>query len=84
MIGKLIILGLEEVSEFHIVGALNPKIIVDGELFLAKLYGNQKLFLVKKRSMDNSDGSEWIHPYQTKTAVYYLDDDFEWIHYEDL
>lgn len=84
MIGELISLGLEEVSAFHLEGALNPKIVVDGELFLAKLYGNQKLFLVKKRRMDNSDGSEWVSPYQTKTAVYYLDDDFEWTHYEDL
>lgn len=84
MIGKLISLGLEKVSKFHLEEALNPKIVVDGELFLANLYSNQKLFMLKKRSMDNSDGSEWTHPYQTKMAIYYLSDDFDWIHYEDL
>lgn len=87
MIGKLITLGIDDVAEFHMANALHPDIDTDGELYIGTLHGKQKLLMVKERSMDNSDGSEWVRPYQTKTAVYYLDGEseiLEWEHYRDL
>lgn len=84
MIGKLISSGIDDATEFHIANALHPDIDTDGELYTGTLHGEQRLLMVKERSMDNSDGSEWVRPYQTKTAVYYLNEDLEWYHYRDL
>lgn len=84
MIEKLIQLGLTEVSEFHLEELLNTEIKTNGQLFFANLYGKQKLIMLKERQMDNSDGSEWQHPYQTKMSVYYLEDNFEWYYYDNL
>lgn len=63
MIEKLITLGIEDVAEFNMVNALHPAIDCDGELFIGTLHGRQKLLMVKERSMDNGDGSEWVRPY---------------------
>lgn len=87
MIGKLISSGIEDVAEFHLANALHPDIDTDGEMYIGTLHGKQKLLMVKERSMDNSDGSDWVRPYQTKTAVYYLDEEsesLEWSHYRDM
>lgn len=87
MIGKLITLGIDDVAEFHMANALHPDIDTDGELYIGTLHGRQKLLMVKERSMGNGDGAEWVRPYQTKTAVYYLDEhseDLDWSHYRDL
>ena len=84
MTGKLISLGIGDATEFHIANALHPDIDTDGELYTGTVYGEQRLLMVKERSMDNSDGSAWFRPYQTQTAVYYLGENLEWSHYEDL
>jgi hypothetical protein len=84
MIEKLIKLGLTKVSAFHLEEFLNTDIKTYGEMYLANVYGEQKLIAVKERQLDNSDGSEWSHPCQTKMSVYYLEDNFEWSYYSDL
>lgn len=87
MIGKLISSGIEDVAEFRMANALHPNLDTDGEMYIGTLHGTQRLFLVKQRSMDNSDGAEWVRPYQTKTVVYYLDEEaeiIEWSTYRDF
>lgn len=76
--------GLDDAVEFRPGYALHPDIEIKDDLYLATLYGEQRLLMVMERSMDNSDGSEWVRPYQTKTAVYYLEENLEWEHYRDL
>lgn len=87
MIGKLISTGFEDVAEFHMVNVLHPDIDTDGDMYIGTMNGEQKLLMVKQRSMSNADGSEWVRPYQTKTALYYVDadsEDLKWSHYRDL
>lgn len=84
MIGKLITLGFEDVAEFNMANALHPDIDSDGELFIGTLHGEQRLLMVKERSMSNADGSAYFRPYQTQTALYYLNEELEWHHYRDL
>lgn len=85
MIGKLMDMGIEDVVEFHLSTALHPDIEIDGDLYMGTIHGEQTLLSIQERSMDNSDGAEWVRPYQTKTAVYLLlPESRSWSHYRDI
>ncbi len=87
---RLVLLsGVSNVTELDNTSFLNPKIDINGDLFIGKLYGEQTLFMIKSRSMDNSDGAEWLYPGQTKTCAYYLvveenEESFNWGYLGDI
>lgn len=86
---RMISLGYTDVIEVMSTAFIHPDIDVSGDLYLGYKYGEQRLLMVKDRQMDNSDGSEWCYPGQTKTCLYYLSHDeengtFDWYYSDDL
>lgn len=88
MVTKLRSMGIENVMRLTDTSFLHPNIDQeDGYVYIGIYNGNQKVFLVKEQSMDNSDGSEWTYWGQKKTLLLYLSHDeedgsFTW-YYED-
>lgn len=65
---------VSEIIEINDISILHPEIEVSDEsnLYLAIFRGESTFLKVEKTPMDNSDGSSWTRPWQTKNVLYYL------------
>jgi len=79
--------GITEVIELTNTTFLHPTIQDERNLYMVQYYDEQRLVAVREREMNNSDGSEWTYPGQTKVCAYLLsedEDELTWYYLEDI